>query len=58
VIKQILALAFLSVAPVGPAFGQAICPDGSYVSNGPCRICPDGSYVGGSGACAIAPDGT
>ena len=35
-----------------------MCPDGSYVSRGPCTLCPDGHYVGGSQVCSMAPDGT
>jgi hypothetical protein len=36
--------------------GVHICPDGSYVGGGNCRIAPDGTYV--SGQPRIAPDGT
>lgn len=34
----------------------SICPDGSYVSGGSCRIAPDGTYVGGRPS--IAPNGS
>jgi hypothetical protein len=37
---------------------QVICPSGSYVATGPCRICPDGTYVGGGAQCQLAPDGS
>ena len=40
------------------AQAQYICPDGSYVSQGPCTICPNGRYVGGGAQCEIAPDGS
>lgn len=35
-----------------------MCPDGSYVSRGPCIMCPDGRYVGGGVQCQMAPDGS
>ncbi len=34
-----------------------LCPNGSYVDKGPCKICPDGSWIGAGGRCAIAPGG-
>ena len=34
-----------------------LCPDGSYVAQGPCTLCPDGSYVGFGARCQLAPDG-
>ena len=37
-----------------PAASQTLCPDGSYVSQGPCQLCPDGSYISGIG---YHPDG-
>ncbi len=40
------------------ASGQALCPDGSYVSQGPCRLCPDGTYVSASLSCVLTPKGT
>jgi hypothetical protein len=49
-------LFFLFAATIGVA--QVLCPDGSYVDRGPCKMCPDGSYIGGGGTCRIAPDGT
>src|SRR5664280_49690 len=43
-----------------PTMVQAayMCPDGSYVSNGPCTSCPDGSYIGGGAMCELAPNGS
>ena len=39
----------VSIALVFSASAQTLCPDGSYVSSGPCLLCPDGGYVGGGG---------
>jgi hypothetical protein len=50
------SLLFLLGAVSG--FAQVLCPDGSYVDRGPCRLCPDGSYIGGGGGCRLAPDGS
>ena len=36
---------------------QVLCPDGSFVSRGPCVLCPDGSFIGGGGRCQLAPNG-
>ena len=41
-----------------PSTAQVLCPDGSYVSMGPCRLCRDGSYVSATGACTLTPAGT
>jgi len=40
------------------ASAPRMCPDGSYVSRGPCTMCPDGRYVGGGAQCQMAPDGS
>lgn len=32
-----------------------LCPDGSYVYQGPCTLCPDGSYIGSGGECQLTP---
>jgi hypothetical protein len=37
---------------------QTMCPDGSFVSEGPCTHCPDGTFVGGGARCQMAPDGS
>ena len=36
---------------------QAMCPDGSYVSKGPCSMCPNGKYVGNGAQCQMTPNG-
>lgn len=40
---------------------STLCPDGSYVSGGVCRLAPDGKYVSGnrseSTPIRLAPDG-
>jgi len=36
---------------------QVLCPDGSFVSRGPCTLCPNGSFVGGGGGCQLATNG-
>ena len=54
ILTLIVGIAFI---PIPAAFAY-MCPDGSYVSKGPCNICPDGSYIGGGASCQIAPDGT
>jgi hypothetical protein len=55
--KFLIALA-LSAVLVAPSFvlGAYMCPDGSYVSQGPCTMCPDGSFVAGT-RCEMTPDG-
>jgi hypothetical protein len=58
-ISRIVVFGFaLMAAPVVGASGSYLCPDGTYVSRGPCRLCPDGSYVSASSACVLAPDGS
>jgi hypothetical protein len=54
---MLLGVAVLIV--VFPSASQAwyMCPDGSYVSEGPCTVCPDGSYVGSGARCQITPSG-
>lgn len=43
---------------VPSVYATQMCPDGSYVANGPCKMCPDGKYIGGSGAtCQMTPKG-
>jgi hypothetical protein len=39
------------------ASAQVMCPNGSFVSRGPCVMCPDGSFIGGGGNCQMAPNG-
>jgi hypothetical protein len=47
---------FFLAAPM--AFAQSfMCPNGGYVSRGPCTLCPDGNYVGGGAQCALTPGG-
>jgi hypothetical protein len=46
-----------SIVLVFSASAQTLCPDGSYVSKGPCQLCPDGGYVGGGGPCSLTPKG-
>jgi len=43
----------------GTARAQAtLCPDGSWVDQGPCQICPDGSWIGAGSRCVLTPSGT
>ena len=58
-----VAVALLLVGAYGllmpqDAVGQFMCPDGSYVSRGPCTLCPNGRYVGGGATCQLTPDGS
>lgn len=39
------------------ASAQVMCPNGSFVSRGPCVMCADGSFVGGGGRCQMASNG-
>lgn len=55
-IRRFQCFAFLSFLLSAPAHAF-LCPDGTYVSRGPCTLCPDGTYVGGGGSCVLAPDG-
>lgn len=55
--KLILAAISLTVVTL-PVRAQVMCPDGSYVSKGPCNLCPNGKYVGGGAQCQMAPDGS
>jgi hypothetical protein len=43
-----------------PVCSQAaiLCPDGSYVGSGFCRLAPDGRYVSGSYGAQLSPNGT
>ena len=38
------------------AYGS-LCPNGAYVSRGPCTLCPDGSYVAAGALCIVTPVG-
>jgi len=40
------------------ALAQTLCPDGNYVSKGPCVLCPNGKYVGNGAQCQLTPGGT
>lgn len=51
----LVAVFYFSFGSVAQA--QYMCPNGSYVSQGPCTLCPDGRYVGGGARCQIAPGG-
>lgn len=51
-------LAFLAIVFSNLSFGQTMCPNGQFVSSGPCTMCADGTYVGGGQRCVIAPDGS
>ena len=35
------------------AIAAYVCPDGTYVNQGPCKLCPDGSYIGSDVLCQI-----
>ena len=50
------AVGLMALSPT-TASAQVLCPDGSYVDNGPCRLCPDGSYVGAGTGCQVSPKG-
>lgn len=52
------AFVFLLVGFSSVAQASYMCPDGSYVSEGPCTMCPNGRYVGGGAQCQMAPDGS
>lgn len=55
---KLVAASILVVGMPSVALAQYLCPDGNYVSRGPCTICPNGKYVGGGAQCQIAPDGS
>ena len=55
--KRILYFGFIAVLSVAAQAAPFLCPNGKYVSSGPCNLCPGGSYVGGGETCTIAPDG-
>ena len=42
-----------TLSPVAQA--GLLCPNGAYVSRGPCTLCPDGRYVGAGSLCSGAP---
>ncbi len=46
----LLSLTEISIAAV-------LCPDGSFVAQGPCTLCPDGTFIGGGARCQLAPNG-
>jgi hypothetical protein len=57
-IRQCLvSIAIAGIASAAYA-GTFMCPDGSYVSQGPSKMCPNGRHIGGGGACQMAPDGS
>jgi len=54
----LLAAIVLGSVLATPAFAQGhMCPNGTYVDKGPCKMCPDGSYIGNGGSCRLAPNG-
>ena len=40
------------------AYATYLCPNGTYVNEGPCVLCPDGSYIGAGATCQLAPNGS
>ena len=42
---------------LSPSINAALCPDGTYVSGGQCKLNPDGNYTGGRKS-TLCPDGT
>ena len=55
---KLLAVTLLSVWSFSAVQASQMCPDGSYVSQGPCTMYPNGRYVGGGAQCQMAPDGS
>lgn len=47
----------VAISTASTASAQVMCPDGSFVSRGPCVMCPDGSFIGGGARCQMAPNG-
>ena len=56
IVSASVALLFVGFSSVAQA--SYMCPDGSYVSQGPCTLCPNGRYVGGGAQCQMTPDGS
>lgn len=56
ILTALLALGAVLVG-AAPAGGQTLCPDGTYVSEGPCTRCPDGTYVSAADSCVLTPEG-
>ena len=54
--KSVLSLLIILASSMATA--STLCPDGSYVDRGPCKLCPDGSYIGGGGNCRLTPNGS
>lgn len=55
--KSLLLAISVGMLTSQAALAQVMCPDGSFVSKGPCVICPDGTFIGGGGRCQMAPNG-
>jgi hypothetical protein len=55
---KLFSVALLSIVFSSAAQSAYMCPDGSYVAQGPCTMCPNGRYVGGGAQCQMAPDGS
>lgn len=55
---RLFSVAALSIGFSAIAQAAYMCPDGSYVAQGPCTMCPNGRYVGGGAQCQMAPDGS
>jgi len=49
------AISVVALFTASAASAQVMCPDGSFISRGPCVMCHDGSFVAGS-RCVIAPN--
>jgi len=48
----------VALTMIPAAHAGLLCPNGAYVSRGPCTLCPDGRYVGAGSLCSgIAPSG-
>lgn len=43
---------------IADSFAAYLCPDGSYVNEGPCTLCPNGSYIGSGDLCQLVLDET
>ena len=56
-VMSVIAILTASTASAQVPSAQVLCPNGSYVSPGPCVLCPDGSFIGGGGKCQLAPNG-
>ena len=56
---RMLAASILTLGlPLSVSAQTFMCPDGNYVSKGPCTLCPNGKYVGSGAQCQLTPSGS